>query len=157
MSSPLRRLNFIFRTLALICLLLSAGFAHGQNVILHLRNGDRIGGVILSENTNQLVLSNTWIKELTIPLAQIEKRETAPPPTNGMVVATGTNFVPGTNVVLKLASGKLESGKLPVNTNTFWRRWKGDASVGMEVEKGASDHELYYGRANLTYAQPYAS
>lgn len=140
--------NFICRILALV-LLFTGGFARGQTTILHLLNGDRIAGIIISENTNQLVLSNTWIKQLTIPLAQIQKREIV---TNILV---GTNLFSPTNMVVTVTN--LVGSKLLVNTNTFWRRWKGDAAVGADFERGAADHSLYYGKANLTYAQPYKS
>jgi len=128
----------------ILALLFVAGLARGENVIFHLQNGDRIAGVILSENTNQVVVSNTWIKELAIPLDQISFCQV--PAT--AFVATNTVFF-GTNLIA--------AGKLPINTNTFWKRWKGDASIGMDIEHGAADHELYYGKANLIYSQPYKS
>src|ERR1700733_3131988 len=49
--------------------------ANAQSVILHLRNGDRIAGAIISENTNEVKLSTVWSRELTVPVAQIESRE----------------------------------------------------------------------------------
>lgn len=143
MSFRHRPANFVSCIVALV-LLFSGGFARGQNVILHLLNGDRIAGTIVSENTNQIVLSNAWARSLTVPLAQIQKRETV---TNILV---GANLFSSTNVVVTVTN-------IAVNTNTFWRRWKGDASVGMDEERGAADHTLYYGKANITYAQPYKS
>src|SRR5437868_6717236 len=64
--------------------------AFGQSVILHLRNGDRIKGSILSENTNAVTLSTVWIKELAVPLAEIEKREILPVAT---ISATNANSI----------------------------------------------------------------
>jgi Protein of unknown function, DUF481 len=157
MSFRLPFVNLICRALTLT-LLFAGSLARGQDVVLHLLNGDRVAGVILSETTNQLVLSNTWAKELTVPLAQIQRREII---TNAAVASTnmvgqlvGTNLFSGTTTVL---GTNIVGGKLPVDTNTFWRRWKGDASVGMDMERGAADHQLYYGKANLSYAQPYKS
>ena len=124
-----------------------------QSVIVHLKNGDRITGAIVSESTNQIVLSNLFAKELVIPMAQIERREvvagTAVVSTNAPPNVAGTND----------AAGGLLPGKKPAlaNTNTFWRRWKGELSLGTDIERGALDHQLFYGRAKLTYAQPYES
>ncbi|HWF18195.1 MAG TPA: DUF481 domain-containing protein [Verrucomicrobiae bacterium] len=150
--------NLICRILA-FAVLFNGALAQGQNVILHLRNGDRVTGIIVSETTNQLVLSNVWVKELTVPLAQIERRESLPIAiasggTNATTNLTSTNLLTSTN---RLLGTNVLAGKLPVNTNTFWRRWSGTAAVGMDLEKGAANHELYYGKANLTYAQPYES
>ncbi|HZV36054.1 MAG TPA: DUF481 domain-containing protein [Verrucomicrobiae bacterium] len=119
---------------------------------MHLLNGDRIAGEVISQTTNELVLSNIWIKQLTIPVAQIHSLEilTNAPGTNVTKILVGTNLFSGTNMVV-LVKVKV------VNTNTFWRRWKGDAAVGADLERGAADHQLYYGKANLSYAQPYAS
>lgn len=137
---PFTRL--ISRAFWLAALLFAAGVARGQNVIFHLRNGDRIAGVILSERTNQVVISNIWTKELAIPLAQVTFCQI---PTNAPFI--GTNFFYGTNLAL--------AGKV-INTNTFWKRWKGDASIGMGLERGGVNSQLFYGKANLTYAQPLA-
>ncbi len=124
-----------------------------QNIILHLRNGDRIAGTIVSENTNTVTLSTVWIDELVVPVAQIAAREIPTP--------ASTNNV-ATNVPVKVVTGPALFGvqkkeAVAVNTNSWWRRWKGEAAVGADFERGATDHELYYAKANLTYAQPYQS
>src|SRR5439155_3233060 len=55
--------------------LLSRPVRSAETVTFVLRNGDRITGTLTSENTNRVVLSTPWIKELTIPTGQISKRE----------------------------------------------------------------------------------
>src|SRR5258707_7970957 len=103
----LRRRNpdLICRGLILAALLLGNS-TRAQNVILHLRNGDRLAGTILSESTNEVRLSTVWSRELVVPVSQIERREilpaevTAAPMTNGVVpakpvvVSTATNAPP---------------------------------------------------------------
>lgn len=82
-----------------------------ETIILHLKNGDSVKGFVLSTTTNHIVLSNSWSKELIVPLAEIAKREAvvitnvpvvtppgapavaAAPPTNAPTVAA----VPSTN------------------------------------------------------------
>src|SRR5580698_1582937 len=44
-------------------------------VILHLRNGDRITGAVIYDNTNEVTLFNAWSKEIVVPVSQIERRE----------------------------------------------------------------------------------
>ena len=51
-----------------------------RQVILRLKNGDRLSGQILTESTNQVVLSNAFYGKITIPIAEIESRETLPDP-----------------------------------------------------------------------------
>ncbi len=136
-----------------LALLLFASPAPAQNIILHLRNGDRIAGTIVSENTNAVTISTVWIKELVVPVAQIERREDSTPPTIATGIANAPVPVPAVTNVLKLA----KTGELAAPSNSFWHRWKGEAAVGLDVERGATDHQLYYGKANLAYAQPYVS
>ena len=50
-----------------------------QTVVLDLRNGDRLSGVIVLESTNGVVLSNAWSRELVLPAAQIVRRITLAP------------------------------------------------------------------------------
>src|SRR5579884_1695461 len=110
-----RRLWTINRLAFAMLILFAGGFARGQGVILHLRNGDRIEGVIIAENTNQVVLSNSWINNLAVPLAQIQRREIV---TNAAALIAGTNKVYGT--ILNRGAILITStngATLPVNTN----------------------------------------
>ncbi|HZQ47240.1 MAG TPA: DUF481 domain-containing protein [Verrucomicrobiae bacterium] len=160
MISLRRRVNLICRALALLVVLFLAGTIRAQNVVLHLRNGDRIAGTILSENTNTVTLSTVWIKELAVPVSQIERREILPPPP----LAAATNIVIATNAVVTAGTTNLAAVKpstVALTTNAppapWFKRWKGEAAVGMDMERGATDHELYYGRIKATYSQPYVS
>jgi hypothetical protein len=49
-----------------------------QTVILHLRNGDRVTGTMVSENANQAKLSTVLIKVIVAPLDAIGRREIVP-------------------------------------------------------------------------------
>ena len=138
--------------------------ARAQDVVIYLRNGDRVAGKIISEDTNQVVVSTVWIKELAIPVSQIERRETLPPgtlPTAAKPGPTVTNAPPGpTNLVTVIKTPKttvVVSNAIPVTTNWFKRHFKGEVNVGSALIRGATDSELYYGKASLTYSQPYAS
>src|SRR3954470_22526619 len=51
------------------------GNSMAQRVVLYLKNGDKLTGVLVSEYTNRVVLSNTWVKDLSVPLSEIAQRE----------------------------------------------------------------------------------
>jgi hypothetical protein len=197
---PFQALNHnLLRWIFVLFLLAFCGGAQAQNVILHLRNGDRIAGRFLYQANGEVAISTVWAKELKIPVSEIERQEIVPldfaqPPlvikktevTNIVTVTntiTVTNLAQATNAAVAtntmLASESFSStnkitnvvtrskstnmveaiksgGKLLADTNSWLKRWKGDIALGMELERGASDHDLYYGRAKLTYSQPYA-
>src|SRR5258707_1871568 len=66
------------RWVFLLLLVLSLGQLHAETIALHLTHGDRMAGTIISEDTNRVLLTNSWIKELAVPAAQIERREVLP-------------------------------------------------------------------------------
>lgn len=79
---PLRSsLKALFATPLAWCILVwlfDCSPAQAQNLILHLRNGDRITGRFLSDSTNGVVIKTAFSEKLTVPAALIEKRETVP-------------------------------------------------------------------------------
>ena len=155
---------------ALAVILLSLA-CRGDEVVLHLLNGDRIAGTILSETTNQLTLSNSWTKELVIPVSQIERREpvskvvatNAPAPPSNLAAKTNTppaatnapvaaNPPPPPPPVVRITVPPPPPPQLP-----WFKHWTGSVVVGTTFIRGATDTELYYGKANFTYSQAYLS
>ncbi|MDB6030562.1 MAG: hypothetical protein JWM16_900, partial [Verrucomicrobiales bacterium] len=61
--------------LLFLSLLACASRLQAQPAILFLKNGDRVSGVITSEDTNRVVLTNMWSTAITIPLSDITRRE----------------------------------------------------------------------------------
>ncbi|HWD94668.1 MAG TPA: DUF481 domain-containing protein [Verrucomicrobiae bacterium] len=122
------------------------GHARAENVILYLKSGDKITGFVVSEYTNRLVLSNNWVKDLSVPLKEIEKRE--------ITAVPGTNRLAGTNLVAKLkAQAKLTQPPAP----KLFKYWKGEAEVGLDVIYNTANQQTYHGRFTLSYERPYAS
>lgn len=137
--------------------------ASAESVILHLKNGDRVAGVVLSENTNSVTLSTTWIKELSVPLSEIERRETpslasatnapvaaAPAPATASATNTLGAAAPGLAAMPLISRGAAK-------TASKVKHWSGEARVGANFLMGAKDQEIYYGRFKLNYSLPYAS
>ena len=118
--------------------------AFAQQSIIHLRNGDRITGVIISENTNSMVLSNSLSGNIVIPQPSIARREsvTAPPLVNtGMAVAVAPTPAPAATPKTNAAARK------PLLV------WGGEIQLGADLGFSEKNRQLYTGRAkvNLTY------
>lgn len=136
--------------LALAGLIALPAFAQ-TNVVLRLKNGDRLLGTIISENSTNLVIATTWIKELSVPLSAVEQRESAP--TEGVAGTTppaATNVVVATPPPITPPPPKTVTAVAPKN-------WKANVEVGANMVFGAVDRQLYWGKLNFTYAQPYKS
>lgn len=120
------------------------GRADAQGVVLYLKSGDKISGYIVSEYTNRLVLSNSWVKELTVPISEISRRE--------INFAGLTNHVAGTNLLAKVKAALPQATPPPL-----FKHWKGQAEVGLDLIYSTTDQKTYHGRAQLSYERPYAS
>lgn len=131
--------QFIRLLVLLACALCAS--ARAQNVVLYLKNGDKLTGVVVSEYTNRLVLSNSWVKDISVPLSEIAQRE---------IIAARTNHV-GTNVVVKLKVPP------PPSPPPLFKYWKGEAEVGLDLIYSTTEQRTYRGRFKLAYEKPYVS
>jgi hypothetical protein len=146
MMFPLRRRLNLFRPIWVATLLgcVLCGNLRAQHVVLYLKNGDKLTGVLVSEYTNRIVLSNNWVKDLSVPLSEIAQRE---------VILANTNHIAGTNQVNFIA--KFKAPPIPAPPPLF-KHWKGEAEVGLDLIYGVSDQRTYHGRFKLAYELPYA-
>lgn len=122
---------------------LAAVSIRAQNVVLELRNGDRVSGVVISESTNRVVLSNVWNGNIVLPAAQIAHRSataTAAPIAAGRT--SHTTNAPAPSVAL-LPAKPVEPQKP--------KRLAGEVEVGLDILKGTKDRQILHGRAKLTY------
>ena len=157
----------------LLLVIFTFGELQAETIILHLKNGDRIAGTIVSEDTNRVLITTAWIKDLAVPLGQIERREkllvAAPQTTNAPAAPANvvaekkpapasqpaiTNLVPsaapGTPVaVMPVLQPKPQTPKP--------KHWKGELKIGADFLFGAKDQQIYYGRFKLVYERPYDS
>lgn len=89
-----RNANF----LVLICAAALALGAQAADVIIHLRNGDRLTGNISGETPTEVTLQTATLGKIVVPVGQILKREevvaTAAGSTNTVAVATTTTNAP---------------------------------------------------------------
>lgn len=168
-----KRLSDAWSLLAIVCLaLLLCATAAAQNVILHLKNGDRLSGRIISESTNSVRLTNSFLGSFEVPLPEISRREILPDPvqapvTNGPVAATppkGTNVVTtgpaGTNVVAvpkpkpepKPPLSPANPEATPIASTPSY--WKHDLRFGVNLRYATKDSHEFLSILKSTYGKP---
>lgn len=120
-----------------------SGSARAENVVLYLKSGDKLTGFVVSDYTNRVVLSNSWVKELSVPLSEIARRE---------IVGAGTNQVAATNMLAKTKTQAVSATPPPM-----FKHWKGEAEVGLDLVYSTANQQTYHGRFKLSYEHPYTS
>jgi putative salt-induced outer membrane protein YdiY len=113
-------------------LLVFAGPGRAETVVLHLRNGDRISGEVISEDSRQTVLATAWSGSLSVPAAQIVSRSQPSSPIVAELTGAATNPPPAAP-----------------------RRWKAEAQVGLNFAYGIQRRQIYYGKFKFDYKRPY--
>lgn len=158
---PLHEPAKLWLSLLFATLTIGGGMAFAQPVVLHLQNGDRVAGVILSQTTNTLVLSNAWSSELKVPLAAITNREPAIIPSSEPAPAVAATpaaapkpAAPATPPPAIAAAVQPPAKKQEVKGP---KRWKADLNLGTSFIYGTTEQQNYYGTATLTYEKPYVA
>ena len=123
----------------LLCVLAMAA-AGAEPVILHLRNGDRFTGTIVSEDAHRVVLTNAWNKEIVVPLDEIARREKA-------LVAVPAALT-AAKPVLPVAAAPV-----PVIQPKSPKYWTGEVQMGVDLVFSEKDRQNYSGRSRVTYAK----
>jgi hypothetical protein len=144
----------------LLLLLLVTVASGAENTILHLKNGDRLAGTIISEDTNRVVITNSWIKELAVPLAEIARRETptnAPAPPVAAADSKPATPVTVTNILPSATAGTpmAITAPPPKPATPKPKYWKAEVKLGADFLFGANDQQIFYGRFKLLYERPY--
>ena len=130
--------GFVLRRLVALFIFISLETIRAQTIVLHLRNGDRVTGTIVSENTNQVTLASPLFKEIVVPVAAIERREIVP--------AEAATPKPPPPAAVKPVPPPPLTAKPP-------RHWAGEAQLGMDALFGQKERQLYFGRVKATYAK----
>ncbi|HTI71819.1 MAG TPA: DUF481 domain-containing protein [Candidatus Limnocylindria bacterium] len=130
-------------------------------VILHLKNGDRVSGQILSETAGRVVLDTTYGGRIKIAADQIEKRETpAPPPP-----PAGSQASPPLATTPPAPSAKPSPAPpATISTNAlshswyslhwaapFMTNWHGSVQLGSDLGFGSTDHRNFYVNASASH------
>lgn len=139
---------------ALVLSVLLTNALRAEPVIFHLKGGDRIAGTVLSEGTNSVVIATPWVEELSIPLGQIESRQTLPAAATTNAAVAATQDKPAAT---KVAAGAEKSSAVAAAKPNPVKEWRLDAKLGMDLIYGEKDRRIYYGQVALKYARPYES
>lgn len=134
-------------TLILLWLAFAAAVSvPAQEVILHLRNGDRLTGKIVSEQDEQITLDTVFQKGVIVPLTLIEKRETVAPATPPPEPAAPVPAAPAPVPVPQPAPPAPEPPR-----PSFWSQWHGEIQMGVDFLRSQRDVDMWHGRAKATY------
>jgi putative salt-induced outer membrane protein YdiY len=149
----LNRLAFALLGSALFPSCVLAGTVCPPPVVLHLKSGDQVSGLIVSESASQVILSNAWVKALAIPLAEISSRVTnnivkISPPASSLA-----GKKPAVSPAQSVATAKA-SLKAPAKSKGTWH---GQINLGLDALLGTTDQQSYSGHIQMTYLQPYQS
>jgi putative salt-induced outer membrane protein YdiY len=113
------------------------------NVVLGLSNGDRVAGMLLSSNTNGVLLDTPWAKGLFIPDAAITNRE--------LVISTSPEVIQIDTVIAQASVPKpVLAQKSPAR-----KVLKTDVKLGVDFQSGARDRSIYFGTMRLAWEKPY--
>ena len=163
-QNPKRPGKFAAAALAL-GLFFPAKIFSAETVTFQLRTGERIAGTIVSQNTNRVVVSNLWASELSIPLAQIEKRKTNVVASARPASTVAKNSSKTTKVVTKpTATNRVAAAAALSKTNALStppkppkpKLWRAQVDLGADLLFGKLDRQIYTARLKLIYARPYA-
>jgi len=135
---------------ACLCLCFHAG---ASNVVVQLKNGDRITGELLAQETNSVVISTPWAKSLVVPISAIAGLRTAEGlalyPTPAATNAPALTAAPSQVAAVKPKPAATPPPKKKLLTTT--------ANFGLDLLSGNKDRQVYYARVKSTYARPYES
>ena len=121
------------------------GAAWSQSVVLQLKNGDRLTGTIVTEDTNRIVITTKWAKDLAVPAAEITRRETNASPL--IVVAPPSSPAPAAPTAAAMMPAP------PALKPSNPKHWAGEVQFGLDLAFSEKDRQLYSGRAKATYAR----
>jgi hypothetical protein len=141
----LNGISNLYYRLAIFSFCILPAALSAQNIVLHLKSGDRLSGLLVSETNNTLVLSNNWNGALAVPLSEISQRE--------IILAGGTNFVSTNAIAGKSVLNKTNSTEQAKTA----RHWRGEAQLGLDLIYSAKDQQIFHGKLKLDYQRPYDS
>lgn len=123
----------------------------GTPVVAQLRNGDRLTGELLAQETNHVIIATGWAGTLAIPLNAL----------GGLQTTSGEKLIPlqtSSNVATKSPTAPGKPGATAsAARSTPAKKLQTNLQFGSNLNFGAKDQELLYGRMKMNYSQPYES
>src|SRR3954465_6494665 len=151
MRKTKRNVKFIF---VLICAAALGLATNAGDVIIHLRNGDRVTGAILGETTGEVTLKSLSLGKIVIPVGQILKREeviapsaTANAATNAAAATTTTNATTAAATTSKPVPAAVATKP------TEPKHWNSELQFGLNLRYSTVDQQESLVIAKSTYAK----
>lgn len=115
-----------------------------EEVLVRLKNGDRITGRLLAQETNHVIITTTWAESLALPITTI----------SGFDSVSGENLysAPQTAPAAKLPTVTAAKPATPPPKSI-----RGSIQLGSDIQYGARDREMIFARIKSSYEQPYKS
>lgn len=130
--------------LSVICFAAALGKGVSQDIFVKLKNGDRITGRLLAQETNHVIIATTWVEALALPISSISGLSTA----SGEHLYAAPEAEPAKNPA-PVADVKAKTMTVPT------KKIRGTVQIGSVFQNGARDQELFYTRIKASYEQPY--
>ncbi|MBM3903191.1 MAG: DUF481 domain-containing protein [Verrucomicrobia bacterium] len=175
--SPVERLARVCGVLlwlGLVLLLVPVGPVLAGTKVVFLRNGDRLTGELLSENSRRIVIRTPATGRVTLQRDQIERIEEFPlrdlaspgqPPAVPSAIPTATN-PPVAVAPLPKATGAVTNAPPTVDPSTnavavssllwlpnwahgLWTNWHGNVQIGANFGVGTANLQSTYANANV--------
>lgn len=150
-------------TAVLAGLVFAASGVRSAPVVLHLKNGDRLTGEIVSESAQRLVLKSASLGRVKVSMDEIARRESpgvvapgpggaipAPAKTAAVAVAPPRGGLVTTNAMA--TNGPMPSWYAPAWVRPLLTNWHGGVQIGMDLGFGTTDRQTFYANANANHA-----
>ena len=128
--------------------------ARAIDVVVQLKNGDRITGQLVAQETNHVVITTPWASSIAFPISTIGGLRTA----EGEILYTPpAPPKPATPTAPTVASAKVPLPQPKPTPPAKKRTLTTNVNIGVDVLFGAAERQVYYGRIKSTYEHPYDS
>jgi hypothetical protein len=132
-----------------------------DSFIIHLANGDRLTGTIVSENATNLLLDAGLLGKVSVPVSQISKREPLNPPASLPAPKTPPS---STGPVATNTAASTLANPIPANVSQVPvtpadapkpprpKEWNTELQLGMNLRYSTADASEYLAALKSTYA-----
>lgn len=131
-----------------------------EPVTLHLRNGDRLTGELITMSTTNVALTNRFLGRVSIPISEVERLVKGPAapaeekPKEARATLPATTVAPPASTNQPAATGPPVAPKPPSQPQPKApKRWNLEAQFGVDLQYNQNERQLYYGRAKWTYGK----
>lgn len=134
----------------LIVALVSAGSGLASPIILHLKNGDKITGDLVSESSRWVVLKSPVLGQVKIVPEDVSRREIpGVEKPKGAAVAAGGKPTP--TPASSATNSTVLNKKAPSWVEPWLTNWHGNVQIGMDLGFGTTDRQTFYANATLDH------